>query len=286
MAHPGNLLLHALCHESVRMAERTTKYIGKCMNSPEKLSNSAGSAPAIVEDTPNRLKNPENPGKVSYSDIGAARTGRVQCRVIGRCQAERLGKELSSTHIDHLVSSPYLRALDTASAIGRNNIERPDLKPEEDELIIEQDHGPQVDAARRSGNEYLEYKLRTGQNPFGHPTSGTSLRSYSPPGGESLDRVSSRAEMALCSYLRSYGASFASMPDVPVDSADLIDGVPHVVVVSHNIFLTEFYEAMLFFNNPSQRYNTPVQWRTAGWGRYLVFYDGARLEIQTMKKPC
>ncbi len=144
-------------------------------------------------------------------------------------------------------------------------MERPDLKPVEDKLITEQDHGPQVDVARRSGNEYLEYQLRTGQSAFGYPTSSTPLRSYSPPGGESLDTVSFRAKMALHSYLRSYGASFASMPDVPVDSADLIDGVPHVVVVSHNIFLTEFYEAMLFFNDPSQRYNTPVRWRTAGW---------------------
>ncbi|PBK70087.1 PGAM-domain-containing protein [Armillaria solidipes] len=268
------------------------------MDSPEELSNSAASAPAIVEDTSNRSKNPANPGKCLILTL--ARHGQAESNVgscnssdrydpltdSGRCQAERLGKELSSTHIDHLASSPYLRALDTASAIGRNNIERPDLKPEEDELIIEQDHGPQVDAARRSGNESLEYQLRTGQRAFRCPTSSTSLRSYSPPGGESLDRVSSRAKMALRSYLRSYGASFASMPDVSVDLADLIDGVPHVVVVSHNIFLIEFYEAMLFFNNPSQRYNTPVQWRTAGWGRYIVFYDGARLEIQTMKKPC
>ncbi|PBK92132.1 PGAM-domain-containing protein [Armillaria gallica] len=266
------------------------------MNSPEELSNSAASAPAIVEDTPNRSKNPEDPGKcliLTLARHGQAKSNVGQCNSSGRddpltdsgrCQAEQLGKELSSTHIDHLVSSPYLRALDTARAIGRNNIERPDLEPVEEELIIEQDHGPQVDAARRSGNEYLEYQLRTGQSAFGYPTSSTPLRSYSPPGGESLDTVSFRAKMALRSYLRSYGASFASMPDVPVDSADLIDGVPHVVVVSHNIFLTEFYEAMLFFNDPSQRYNTPVRWRTAGWARYIVFYDRGHLEIKTMKE--
>ncbi len=116
----------------------------------------------------------------------------------GRCQAEQLGKELSSTHIDRLISSPYLRALDTARAIGRNNTERPDLKPDEDELIIEQDHGPEVDAARTSGNGDLELQLRTGLSPLASfEFHGAPPRSYCPPGGESLESVTQRARTAL-----------------------------------------------------------------------------------------
>ncbi|KAK0210077.1 histidine phosphatase superfamily [Desarmillaria ectypa] len=272
------------------------------MNSQEQLSKSAASGPEIVGHTLNGSRKSENTGECliltlvrhaqAESNVSqyksAGRSDSLTDR--GRYQAEQLGKELSSTRIDHLISSPYLRALDTARAIGRNNIKRPDLKPEEDERIIEQNHGPQVDAARRSGNEDLEFQLRTGQSPcaiYGYPS--TIPRSYHPPGGESLESVSLRAEMTLLRYLRALESTLRntqdSNTDVPIDSTDLIDGVPHVVVVSHNIFLTEFYEAMVFFNDPLERYNTPVQWRNAGWARYIVFFDGERLEIKTMKEP-
>ncbi|PBK70096.1 phosphoglycerate mutase-like protein [Armillaria solidipes] len=250
------------------------------MNSQEQLNNTAVLAPALIEDTSKGSQKAENPESNIMRYKSADKSDPLTSR--GRCQAEQLGKELSSTHIDHLISSPYLRALDTARAIGRNNTERPDLKPEEDELIIEQDHGPEVDAARTSGNGDLELQLRTGLSPLASfEFHGTPPRSYCPPGGESLESVSQRARTALLQYLRVHGTSFASMPD----STDLGDSVPHAVVVSHNIFLTEFYEAMLFFNNPSQRYNTPVQWSNASWARFVVFFDDERLEFKIMKQP-
>ncbi|KAG7453194.1 PGAM-domain-containing protein [Guyanagaster necrorhizus] len=268
------------------------------MNPQEQPSNSTASPLATVEDTSHGSQKTENLGKCLILTL--VRHGQSQsnvCRHLsggrfdpltdcGYSQAEQLSKDLSSMHIDHLISSPYTRALDTARVIGRNNIERPGLKPEEDELIIEQYHGPAVEAARSAGNGDLAYELRTGQSSFlayGRPT--FPPRSYSPPGGESLESVSRRARITLRRYLRWYGGSFSSMPDVPIDSTNLIDGVPHVVMVSHNIFLTEFYETMLFFNDPSQRYDTPVNWGNASWARYIVFYDGERLELKTMKQP-
>ncbi|KAK0455267.1 histidine phosphatase superfamily [Desarmillaria tabescens] len=265
------------------------------MNSQEELSNSASLAP---EDISSSSQTEEIPGKRLILTL--VRHGQSESNVgqhsanihdpltpLGRNQAEQLGKELSSTHIDHLISSPYLRAMDTARSIGENNTERPDLKPEGHVLIIEQDHGPAVEAARRSGNWVSEYQLRTGKGALSaySETPVVPSRIYKPPGGESLESVAERAQHALLQYLRSYGASFASMPDVPNDSADLIDGVPHAVVVSHNILLTEFYEAMLFFNEPSKRYITPVHFRNASWARYIVFYDGKHLEFKTMKEP-
>jgi hypothetical protein len=114
--------------------------------------------------------------------------------------------------------------------------------------LQEQDHGPEVEAAMRSGDMSLALKLRTGVGFFGVATSSQSKRQYCAPGGESLNRVVRRGIFALELFFDIHGCELASPPTELLEDSrgpeasklpesKLPDNVPHIVIVSHNIFL-------------------------------------------------
>lgn len=83
---------------------------------------------------------------------------------------------------------------------------------------------------------------------------GLTPRDYQLPGGESLEQVSARAKASLVTLLAKYGKELDEPPKefldkVVIDSPNVLpEGIPHVVVVSHNGFLSEFYDSMYGWN--------------------------------------
>jgi probable phosphoglycerate mutase len=79
-------------------------------------------------------------------------------------------------------------------------------------------------------------------------------RNYQPEGGESYEQVSSRAKRSLVALLAQHGKELDEPPkefsdEVVIESPNVLpEGIPHVVVVSHNGFLTEFYDSMYGWN--------------------------------------
>ena len=87
--------------------------------------------------------------------------------------------------------------------------------------------------------------------------------------GESADDVAERATSSLLLLLHRYGKELDEPPKEFVDKKvidspnDLPEGIPHVVVVSHNIFLTELYEAM--YNWGRSHRMTTCDYRNVDW---------------------
>ncbi|KDQ11391.1 hypothetical protein BOTBODRAFT_459753 [Botryobasidium botryosum FD-172 SS1] len=85
------------------------------------------------------------------------------------------------------------------------------------------------------------------------PRSGD--RSYRPPGGESLDDVANRGLLSLRKYIKA-GVQLAEEPDLstlPINFqvGDLLEGIPHHVIVSHNIALCEPHDLFVSWNLPN-----------------------------------
>ncbi|KDQ19513.1 hypothetical protein BOTBODRAFT_170600 [Botryobasidium botryosum FD-172 SS1] len=185
----------------------------------------------------------------------------------GRQQAEALGKEWASVRIDQIHSSPLERAHDTAKALAAHNIHHPKIVL--DELLVEQDHGPSVARYLRVGIFDAAARERWG------PRSGD--RSYRPPGGESLNHVANRGLLSLSKYILKRSVQLTEEPDLstlPTDCqvGDLPEGIPHHVIVSHNIFLCELHDLFVSWNLPQHRTSTG-SFENTGWTRYLLCYD-------------
>jgi probable phosphoglycerate mutase len=95
-------------------------------------------------------------------------------------------------------------------------------------------------------------------------------RNYQPDGGESLEQVSSRAKQCLVGLLAQYGKELDKPPKAFLDkemmeSPNILpEGVPHVVVVSHNGFLAQFYDSIYLWDKP--RYSSPsYHYDNADW---------------------
>jgi probable phosphoglycerate mutase len=95
-------------------------------------------------------------------------------------------------------------------------------------------------------------------------------RNYQPDGGESLEQVSSRAKQSLVTLLTQYGKELDEPPQEfldkkQIDSPNILpEGIPHVVVVSHNGFLAEFYHSMCLWNN-THRMSLSCRYENAAW---------------------
>lgn len=81
---------------------------------------------------------------------------------------------------------------------------------------------------------------------------GPINRNRRPEGGESYQDVADRAKSFLLKILFSDGARVSQVPDGPDDETTtteetLPQGIPHCVIVSHNIFITELYECMVYW---------------------------------------
>jgi hypothetical protein len=121
--------------------------------------------------------------------------------------------------------------------------------------------------ASHAGNYARARELFTGLSPS---QSGAPPRDYTPPGGgESLNLVAYRAQRTLNVLLMKYGKELDEPPKefldkTVIDSPNILpEGIPHVVVVSHNIFLSELYESM--FGWTSGHRMTTCDYRNTDW---------------------
>ena len=184
---------------------------------------------------------------------------------VGRRQIERLGENWSDVHIDALHSSTLECAYETALAITKHNKDT-DLEVTQKEIYVERKPGQAVSDAIRAG--FVERAARLYYGP--RSRSGVTPRDYAPPyGGESADDVAERATSSLLLLLHRYGKELDELPKEFMDKKvidspnDLPEGIPHVIVVSHNIFLTEFYEAM--YNWGRSHHMTTCDYRNVDW---------------------
>jgi broad specificity phosphatase PhoE len=164
----------------------------------------------------------------------------------GRIEAERLGKEWIDVRIDHLLSSPFERACDTAKALSEQNKSHPEV--DTSELLIERKYGSVVPRLMRLGHKEEAAEVLRGSS------GGPINRSHVPAGGgESLEGVALRAETAVRQILSRYGTTVFESAEqftkkvTSLTPALLPDGIPHVVIVSHNIFLIELYEKLQYW---------------------------------------
>ncbi|KAM6493738.1 phosphoglycerate mutase-like protein [Amanita muscaria] len=182
----------------------------------------------------------------------------------GRLQAKLLGKNWEDTRIDYLLSSPLERALCTANTLSDHNEGRPEVVIHPD--LVERRYGAKVARLMRYDREAGEEALR-GQSAY----SRTPLsRFYTPTeGGESMATVAKRAEGIIRMILSSHGVKLSEAPEFLLDKkttttpAILPDGIPHVVVVSHNVFLMELYEKLHSWGE--DHLETRCDWKNTSW---------------------
>jgi len=185
----------------------------------------------------------------------------------GRGQAQRLGKDWEDVRIDVLHASTLQRAHHTALQIAKHHRDAT-LEVITDDRYVERKTGQAVIDALRAVNQQRAATLYTGLSPS---QSGTTPRDYEPPGGgESPNLVALRARGSLIALLLKYGKELDEPPKEFVDKTVinspnvLPEGIPHVVVVSHNIFLSELYESMFGWNSDHHRMTT-CHYSNADW---------------------
>jgi probable phosphoglycerate mutase len=181
----------------------------------------------------------------------------------GRFQAETLGKNWADTRIDLLVSSPLTRAHDTAKALSDHNKGHPKIVTLHE--LVERKYGRKVLRLMRGDYGAARFEL-TGKTPHG---SGPLSRFHTPAeGGESLDDVAQRAERIIRLIL-SKGVDLSEAPEFflnkkTTDTPSVLpDGIPHVVIVSHNVFLGELYDKLKYWGGNYRM--TACDYRNAAW---------------------
>ncbi|KAM6493739.1 Histidine phosphatase superfamily [Amanita muscaria] len=190
----------------------------------------------------------------------------------GRLQAKSLGKNWEDTRIDYLLSSPLERALCTANTLSDHNEGRPEVVVHPD--LAERRYGAKVARLMRYDREAGQEALR-GQSAYS-PTPISRLHSPA-EGGESLAMVGLRAERIIRTILSSHGVKLSKAPEFLLDKkttttpAILPDGIPHVVIVSHNVFFMELYEKLYSWGN--DHVETNCHWDNASWSRHILWYD-------------
>jgi broad specificity phosphatase PhoE len=184
----------------------------------------------------------------------------------GMEQAEQLGNDWKDVRIDVLQSSTLQRAHLTALGIARHNHDTT-LEVATDDIYVERRMGQAVIDALYAGDGTKAMKLLNGSSPG---QDMIILRDHqSPGGGESLNDVAFRASLSLTVLLRKYGKEMDEPPrefldKTVIDSPNVLpEGIPHVVVVSHNLFLIELYEAMFSWNGPYRI--TTCDYRNMDW---------------------
>ncbi|KAM6494453.1 Histidine phosphatase superfamily [Amanita muscaria] len=182
----------------------------------------------------------------------------------GRLQAKSLGENWEDTRIDYLLSSPLERALSTANTLSVHNKGRPEVVTHPD--LVERRYGDRVVRLMRYDKVAGEEELR-GKSPY---SPGPPSRFHSPAeGGECMAAVASRAEAIIRMILSSHGTKSEKIDEVMLDKkttttpAILPDGIPHVVIVSHNVFLVELYEKLKSWGH--DHVETTCDWKNASW---------------------
>lgn len=127
---------------------------------------------------------------------------------------------------------------------------------------------------------YIEGRTQEGALALGRVLiNGIVPRSHTPPdGGESLDTVAQRAKTFILSIVEEHAVETGKGPeefDLEMwkgnDATRIPPGLPHVVAVSHNVFLGELYELLHHWNSTEERTTGFNRfWRNANW--FVVRY--------------
>ncbi|KAA1469820.1 phosphoglycerate mutase-like protein [Dentipellis sp. KUC8613] len=191
----------------------------------------------------------------------------------GKWQAKTLARKWKNTRIEAIRASPYSRAHDTALAIQKANKSKPKL--ELSEYLIERRTGFVAMELFEHGDFEAASLERNGLGKFPNLD-----RTHRPRGGgESWNDVEDRARKTFFSLLLEYAKVAADAPsdlDLPADSVsypldNIPEGIPHVVIVSHNLFLCEFYELLFNWDNASGKHiTTRADYRNTEWSRHLL----------------
>jgi len=197
----------------------------------------------------------------------------------GRRQADSLGRDWADVRIDHLLSSPLQRAHDTAKALSSHNEGHPEIVIRH--TLVERKYGDKVHRLMQRNSQAGQAAL-SGYGPLN--------RNYCPDeGGESMEMVAFRATTIILSILIGYAVNLSEAPEFFLEKkrtdtpAVLPDGIPHVVIVSHNVFLMELYEKLRSWGR--EHLETDSDWRNAAWSRHILWYneDSDTLEVVDMK---
>ncbi|KAF9061900.1 histidine phosphatase superfamily [Rhodocollybia butyracea] len=183
----------------------------------------------------------------------------------GHTQADALASKWSRVLIDKLISSHLQRALTTASILSAANAEHSKNRGYYavlSEDLVSVDIDPRVQE-RKCGELVPRLSLQRQKIDAYHALTGTTVRgriarNHTPPeGGESLDAVAERAKDFVLSIMEEHGDSecgsfgpedFQLWKWKSEDAEKVPSDIPHVTVVSHNVFLGELYEAMYFWH--------------------------------------
>lgn len=188
--------------------------------------------------------------------------GNSPLTVYGLSQIKKLGGEFARVPIDHIYASPLDRAINTAQAIVDAHEGEP-LNLQIDPQIREQDLGPSYYEALAVGDRDLAYWIRAGDPQY-------FTRHFKPEGGESYEHLSDRARTVLLKLIPLHGIVTDSIPEqaegLDSKSSDPPAGIPHIVLVSHNLFIGEFYDLFLNWNCPESYWKeSGFHWPNAYW---------------------
>lgn len=186
----------------------------------------------------------------------------------GREQVAVLGEKWKNVRIDHLYASDLVRARDTAEGIASVRTPRPRVYTMG--LLREHEVGQYARQLLAQGRQ-REYGYAMG----GTDSNGNMDRKHRPAGGESLDEVARRVELMVSLLVR----HAVRLREPPIEFVDktrsqdverLPEGVPHVVLASHNVYLLEFYEFMMagFDLEVEHRWTKSLHYRNTDW--YVV----------------
>ncbi|KIJ29276.1 hypothetical protein M422DRAFT_54231 [Sphaerobolus stellatus SS14] len=178
--------------------------------------------------------------------LGRGQGDNEPLTALGIRQAQSRGVQYEDVRIDFLLSSPLVWAFKTANAITEQNCQKPEVMKLD--IMKEQDHGHLYRTYISQGRYQSAAALRFGD---AFENGGLPSRDYRTSGGESLDDLIVRGSLLLY-YLKEYAVELDAPPQelsseyqATGQIDELPQGIPHVVVISHNIFLSEFYEALL-----------------------------------------
>ncbi|THH20548.1 hypothetical protein EW146_g825 [Bondarzewia mesenterica] len=196
----------------------------------------------------------------------------------GREQAESLGTKWADVPIAAIYTSPHERAHDTAEALAKPNVSKPKVLPRE--MLVERKYGETAWKYLRNGNE-LEQRTKFGDR-------GPADRTYAPPhGGESRREVGRRALAAVKSLFYCHGVGPENVPkkyraegktrhwlkrnaNCKPDSLPSVR-IPHVVIISDQCFLKEFYEMLLEVQDPDEEHwVTATDYDNVAWSRHFI----------------
>ncbi|KAJ7581432.1 histidine phosphatase superfamily [Mycena floridula] len=203
------------------------------------------------------------------SNVGETTDPSDPLTATGLIQAEALGRSWSETRIDKLFASTATRAIQTATILAEHNIGKPDI--ELSQLILERSIEWLALNHMNQGNLKLMHRELYGDPQW----SNEKLRAHRPlEGGESRNDAAARSKEFLLDVVQRFGVpSETALQSIegwsPLDS-EVPPDVPHVVVASHCLFLSETYDLIHSWNDLEPPEIVDLRWKNTQWTRHLV----------------